>query len=103
MSCSWSKADSLALASLKSQLEANSPSQITLKPAPAKTALVKYMYMYGSILEKSIFLTELHIGHNLSNWESSILSLFNHWKKYLSKRYFKKNRTQGKKMVIKNA
>ena len=66
------------------ELSPKSPSPIILRKPPAKTALVYiyiYIYMHESILEESIFLTELHIVHNLSNWESGILSLFNHWKK----------------------
>lgn len=57
-----------------------------------QTLLSFNIYPYESVPEKSTFLPELHIGHNLSNREPGILSAFNHWKKYLSKSWFKKKK-----------
>lgn len=70
---------------LNSPLGATCLPQLTLEQTLAKQ-LWLHIYVGDSVLEESIFLTELHSGPNLSNWESGNLSLFNHWKKYLSKR-----------------
>lgn len=101
--CPWNRPDSPAPASLRSQLGAKSPFQKTANPQQ-QTPLWFNIYTYESIPEKSTVLLELQIGHNLSNREPGILSAFNHWKKRIfQKDSLKKNRTQGKKMIIKDA